>query len=230
MSRREAAWDEQGQHLARLELVTGCWDPEEEGSVDCLLQFIYLLKSQNMITGVAQMDGGILVVGVPSLVCFLNKVDAVDDPELLEVVELELRELLNFYKFPGDEIPIVRGSALSALQGTNEELGKKAILKLMDAVDEYISNPVRKLHKPFLHAPNQKLRETIVPSAKSYSLETYVRLQRLLSTNQQAGFQTADITFGKLAGGSKSCVVPTSVDCRVLLGASCVAIKALLLL
>lgn len=116
------------------------------------------------------MDGGILVVsapdgpmpqtkehillarqvGVPSLVCFLNKVDAVDDLELLELVEMELRELLSFYKFPGDEIPIIRGSALSALQGTNEEIGKKAILKLMDAVDEYIPDPVRQLDKPFL--------------------------------------------------------------------------------
>ncbi|WVZ15659.1 hypothetical protein V8G54_013225, partial [Vigna mungo] len=77
-------------------------------------------------------------------------VDVVGDPKLLELVELELRELLNFYKFPGDEIPIGRGSVLCALQGTNEELGKKAILKLMDAVVEYISNPIRKLDKPFL--------------------------------------------------------------------------------
>ncbi|XP_071937892.1 elongation factor Tu, mitochondrial-like isoform X3 [Coffea arabica] len=89
-------------------------------------------------------------VGVPSLVCFLNKVDAVEDPELLELVEMELRELLTFYKFPGDKIPIIRGSALSALQGTNEKLGKEAILKLMDAVDEYITEPVRQLEKPFL--------------------------------------------------------------------------------
>ncbi|KAB2600769.1 elongation factor Tu [Pyrus ussuriensis x Pyrus communis] len=126
--------------------------------------------AHNMITGAAQMDGGILVVsapdgpmpqtkehillarqvGVPSLVCFLNKVDAVDDPELIELVEMELRELLSFYKFPGDEIPIVRGSALSALQGTNDEIGKKAILKLMESVDEYIPDPVRQLDKPFL--------------------------------------------------------------------------------
>jgi elongation factor Tu len=125
---------------------------------------------QNMITGAAQMDGGILVVsapdgpmpqtkehillarqvGVPSLVCFLNKVDAVEDEELLELVEMELRELLSFYKFPGDEIPIVRGSALSALQGTNEELGRKSILKLMQAVDDYIPEPKRNLDKPFL--------------------------------------------------------------------------------
>ncbi|XP_057429316.1 elongation factor Tu, mitochondrial-like [Lotus japonicus] len=135
--------------------------------VDCPGHADYV---KNMITGAAQMDGGILVVsapdgpmpqtkehillarqvGVPSLVCFLNKIDAVDDPELLELVEMELRELLSFYKFPGDEIPIVRGSALSALQGTNEELGRKAILKLMDAVDGYISDPVRQLDKPFL--------------------------------------------------------------------------------
>lgn len=135
--------------------------------VDCPGHADYV---KNMITGAAQMDGGILVVsapdgpmpqtkehillarqvGVPSLVCFLNKVDAVDDPELLELVEMELRELLTFYKFPGDEIPIIRGSALSALQGTNEEIGKKAILKLMDAVDEYIPDPIRQLDKPFL--------------------------------------------------------------------------------
>lgn len=135
--------------------------------VDCPGHADYV---KNMITGAAQMDGGILVVsapdgpmpqtkehillarqvGVPSLVCFLNKVDAVDDPELLELVEMELRELLSFYQFPGDDIPIIRGSALSALQGTNEEIGRNAILKLMDAVDEYIPDPVRQLDKPFL--------------------------------------------------------------------------------
>ncbi|KAK6164720.1 hypothetical protein DH2020_001584 [Rehmannia glutinosa] len=135
--------------------------------VDCPGHADYV---KNMITGAAQMDGGILVVsapdgpmpqtkehillarqvGVPSLVCFLNKVDAVDDPELLELVEMELRELLSFYKFPGDDIPIVRGSALSALEGSNEEIGKKAILKLMDAVDSYIPDPIRQLDKPFL--------------------------------------------------------------------------------
>ncbi|XP_027165589.1 elongation factor Tu, mitochondrial-like [Coffea eugenioides] len=135
--------------------------------VDCPGHADYV---KNMITGASQMDGGILVVsapdgpmpqtkehillarqvGVPSLVCFLNKVDAVEDPELLELVEMELRELLTFYKFPGDKIPIIRGSALSALQGTNEKLGKEAILKLMDAVDDYITEPVRQLEKPFL--------------------------------------------------------------------------------
>ncbi|KAL6500431.1 hypothetical protein OROHE_025797 [Orobanche hederae] len=135
--------------------------------VDCPGHADYV---KNMITGAAQMDGGILVVsapdgpmpqtkehillarqvGVPSLVCFLNKVDAVDDPELLELVEMELRELLSFYKFPGDDIPIIRGSALSALEGTKEEIGKKAILQLMDAVDSYIPDPIRQLDKPFL--------------------------------------------------------------------------------
>ncbi|CAI5958027.1 unnamed protein product [Closterium sp. NIES-64] len=135
--------------------------------VDCPGHADYV---KNMITGAAQMDGGILVVsapdgpmpqtrehillarqvGVPSLVCFLNKVDMVDDEELLELVEMELRELLSFYKFPGDDIPIVRGSALAALQGTNEEIGKKAVLKLMEAVDEYIPEPQRSLDKPFL--------------------------------------------------------------------------------
>eukprot|EP00252_Welwitschia_mirabilis_P008980 TRINITY_DN21250_c0_g1_i1.p1 TRINITY_DN21250_c0_g1~~TRINITY_DN21250_c0_g1_i1.p1 ORF type:complete len:452 (-),score=85.57 TRINITY_DN21250_c0_g1_i1:201-1556(-) len=135
--------------------------------VDCPGHADYV---KNMITGAAQIDGGILVVsapdgpmpqtkehillarqvGVPSLVCFLNKVDVVDDEELLELVEMELRELLSFYKFPGDEIPIIRGSALSALQGTNEEIGRKAILKLMEAVDNYIPDPQRALDKPFL--------------------------------------------------------------------------------
>ncbi|KAI8566178.1 hypothetical protein RHMOL_Rhmol02G0019800 [Rhododendron molle] len=149
---------------AHVEYETG---KRHYAHVDCPGHADYV---KNMITGAAQMDGGILVVsapdgpmpqtkehillarqvGVPSLVCFLNKVDAVDDSELLELVEMELRELLNFYKFPGDEIPIVRGSALSALQGTNDELGRKAILKLMDAVDEYITDPVRQLDKPFL--------------------------------------------------------------------------------
>ncbi|KAK6913862.1 Translational (tr)-type GTP-binding domain [Dillenia turbinata] len=89
-------------------------------------------------------------VGVPSLVCFLNKVDDVDDPELFELVEMELQELLNFYNFPGDEIPIIGGSALSALQGTSEDIGKNAILKLMEAVDQYIPDPVCQLDKPFL--------------------------------------------------------------------------------
>ena len=88
-------------------------------------------------------------VGVPSIVCFLNKVDMVEDEELVELVEMELRELLSFYKFPGDDIPIIRGSALSALKGENHPIGRDAILKLMDAVDSYIPDPVRALDKPF---------------------------------------------------------------------------------
>jgi elongation factor Tu len=123
-----------------------------------------------MITGAAQMDGAILVVsaadgpmpqtrehillarqvGVPSLVVFLNKVDMVDDPELIELVELEVRELLSSYQFPGDDIPIVRGSALMALEDKQKELGHDAILKLMEAVDAYIPQPERAKDRPFL--------------------------------------------------------------------------------
>lgn len=121
-----------------------------------------------MITGAAQMDGAILVVsaadgpmpqtrehillarqvGVPAIVVFLNKVDQVDDPELLELVEMEVRELLSSYDFPGDDIPVIAGSALKALEGDEEQ--KKNILKLMEAVDEYIPTPVRDNAKPFL--------------------------------------------------------------------------------
>jgi elongation factor Tu len=123
-----------------------------------------------MITGAAQMDGAILVVsaadgpmpqtrehillarqvGVPAIVVFLNKVDMVDDPELLDLVELEVRELLSKYNFPGDKIPIVRGSALMALEGKNPALGHDAILKLMEAVDASIPQPERPKDKPFL--------------------------------------------------------------------------------
>jgi elongation factor Tu len=123
-----------------------------------------------MITGAAQMDGAILVVsaadgpmpqtrehillarqvGVPSLVVYLNKVDQVDDPELLELVEMELRELLSKYDFPGDDIPIISGSALAALEDGDEETGKNSILKLMEAVDNYIPQPDRPKDKPFL--------------------------------------------------------------------------------
>jgi elongation factor Tu len=133
--------------------------------VDCPGHADYV---KNMITGAAQMDGGILVVaatdgpmpqtrehillarqvGVPYLVVFLNKVDAVDDPELLDLVELEVRELLSSYGFPGDEIPIVRGSALKALEGDPE--WEKTIDELMDRVDEYIPLPERAVDKPFL--------------------------------------------------------------------------------
>ena len=123
-----------------------------------------------MITGAAQMDGGILVVaatdgpmpqtkehillakqiGIPNLVVFLNKCDLVDDEELLELVEMEVRELLDFYDFDGDNTPIVRGSALAAAEGTNEELGTNAILELMATVDDHIGEPVRDVDKDFL--------------------------------------------------------------------------------
>jgi elongation factor Tu len=135
--------------------------------VDCPGHADYV---KNMITGAAQMDGAILVVsaadgpmpqtrehillayqvGVPAMVVYLNKVDMVDDPELLELVELEVRELLTSYKFPGDKIPIVKGSALCALEDKNPELGKKSILELMKAVDDYIPQPERPKDKPFL--------------------------------------------------------------------------------
>jgi elongation factor Tu len=135
--------------------------------VDCPGHADYV---KNMITGAAQMDGAILVVaatdgpmpqtrehillarqvGVPAMVVFMNKVDAVDDPELLDLVELEVRELLSKYEFPGDDIPIIRGSALKALEGDKGELGEQAIMKLMEAVDSYIPQPVRALDKAFL--------------------------------------------------------------------------------
>jgi elongation factor Tu len=123
-----------------------------------------------MITGAAQMDGAILVVsaadgpmpqtrehillarqvGVPAIVVFLNKCDQVDDAELLELVELEVRELLSKYDFPGDEVPIVKGSALAALEDSSKELGEDAIRNLMDAVDSYIPTPERPIDQPFL--------------------------------------------------------------------------------
>jgi elongation factor Tu len=123
-----------------------------------------------MITGAAQMDGAILVVsaadgpmpqtrehillarqvGVPAIVVFLNKADMVDDKELLELVELEVRELLSKYKFPGDDTPIVIGSALKALEGDTSEMGEGAILKLLDAVDSFVKEPVRDVDKPFI--------------------------------------------------------------------------------
>jgi len=135
--------------------------------VDCPGHADYV---KNMITGAAQMDGGILVVsaadgpmpqtrehillarqvGVPALVVFMNKVDMVDDPELLDLVEMEVRELLSSYQFPGDDIPITRGSALCALNGTNPEIGREAILKLMETVDSYIPQPHRPIDLPFL--------------------------------------------------------------------------------
>jgi elongation factor Tu len=135
--------------------------------VDCPGHADYV---KNMITGAAQMDGGILVVsaadgpmpqtrehillarqvGVPALVVFMNKVDMVDDSELLDLVEMEVRELLSSYQFPGDDIPIIRGSALAALEGKTPEIGRDAILKLMEAVDTYIPQPHRPVDLPFL--------------------------------------------------------------------------------
>jgi elongation factor Tu len=142
-------------------------DKRHYAHVDCPGHADYV---KNMITGAAQMDGAILVVsaadgpmpqtrehillarqvGVPAIVVFLNKCDMVDDPELLDLVELEVRELLSKYNFPGDKIPIVRGSALMALEDKKPELGKDAILKLMDAVDANIPQPDRPKDKPFL--------------------------------------------------------------------------------
>ncbi len=135
--------------------------------VDCPGHADYV---KNMITGAAQMDGAILVVsaadgpmpqtrehillarqvGVPALVVFLNKVDMVDDAELLELVEMEVRELLSSYDFPGDDIPIVKGSALAAVEGTNATIGEDAILELMTQVDAYIPQPDRPIDQPFL--------------------------------------------------------------------------------
>jgi elongation factor Tu len=142
-------------------------DKRHYAHVDCPGHADYV---KNMITGAAQMDGAILVVsaadgpmpqtrehillarqvGVPAIVVFLNKCDMVDDKELLELVEMEVRELLTKYKFPGDTIPVIKGSALAALDGKNPELGKDAILKLMDAVDATIPQPERPIDKPFL--------------------------------------------------------------------------------
>src|SRR5213596_990650 len=135
--------------------------------VDCPGHADYV---KNMITGAAQMDGAILVVsaadgpmpqtrehillarqvGVPSLVVYMNKIDMVDDPELIELVELEMRELLASYGFPGDDIPVVKGSALAALEGKDPETGAKSIQELMDAVDAYIPQPERAKDRPFL--------------------------------------------------------------------------------
>ncbi|MBU2125542.1 MAG: elongation factor Tu, partial [Alphaproteobacteria bacterium] len=135
--------------------------------VDCPGHADYV---KNMITGAAQMDGAILVcsaadgpmpqtrehillsrqVGVPALVVFLNKVDMVDDEELLELVEMEVRELLSSYQFPGDDIPITKGSALAAVEGRDPKIGEEAILELMRTVDEYIPQPERPVDLPFL--------------------------------------------------------------------------------
>jgi elongation factor Tu len=151
-------------NIAHVEYQT---DKRHYAHVDCPGHADYI---KNMITGAAQMDGAILVVsaadgpmpqtrehillarqvGVPYVVVFLNKADMVDDKELLDLVELEVRDLLSKYKFPGDEIPIVIGSALKALEGDTSELGEPAIAKLMEAIDTYVPEPVRAIDKPFL--------------------------------------------------------------------------------
>ncbi len=149
---------------AHVEYETGA---RHYAHVDCPGHADYV---KNMITGAAQMDGAILVVdaadgpmpqtrehillarqvGVPALVVYMNKVDQVDDEEILELVELEVRELLSSYDFDGDNIAIVKGSALAALEGRDDEIGKNSILALMDAVDEHIPQPERPVDKPFL--------------------------------------------------------------------------------
>ena len=151
-------------NTAHLEYST---EKRHYAHVDCPGHADYV---KNMITGAAQMDGAILVVsaadgpmpqtrehillarqvGVPYIVVYLNKCDMVDDPELLDLVELEVRELLKSYKFPGDDTPIIRGSALKALEGDKGDLGVPSIMKLMDAVDSYIPTPDRAIDKPFL--------------------------------------------------------------------------------
>jgi elongation factor Tu len=151
-------------NIAHVEYET---DKRHYAHVDCPGHADYV---KNMITGAAQMDGAILVVsaadgpmpqtrehillarqvGVPAIVVFLNKADMVDDKELLDLVELEVRELLSKYKFPGDDTPIVIGSALKALEGDTSDMGEGAILKLMDAVDSFVQEPVRDIDKPFL--------------------------------------------------------------------------------
>src|SRR5436309_8461020 len=152
--------------IAHIEYET---EKRHYAHVDCPGHADYI---KNMITGAAQMDGAILVVsapdgpmpqtrehillarqvGVPSIVVYLNKVDMISeaDKELLELVELEVRELLTKYKFPGDDTPIVVGSALKALEGDTSELGEGAILKLMDAIDSFVQEPVREVDKPFI--------------------------------------------------------------------------------
>ena len=142
-------------------------DARHYAHVDCPGHADYV---KNMITGAAQMDGAILVVsaadgpmpqtrehillarqvGVPALVVYLNKADQVDDPEILELVELEVRELLSLYDFPGDDIPVIAGSALKALEGDDSEIGTQSVHKLMAAVDEAIPTPDRAIDRPFL--------------------------------------------------------------------------------
>ena len=150
-----------------------------------------------MITGAAQMDGAILVVnaadgpmpqtrehillgrqvGIPAIVVYLNKVDQVDDKEMIELVEEEIRELLTSYKYPGDKTPIVKGSALAAVEGRDDEIGKNSILELMKAVDEHIPQPAREVDKPFL-MPGDDAKFTvklITPIAMAEKLNFAIR-------------------------------------------------------
>ncbi|MFP4416131.1 MAG: elongation factor Tu [Chitinispirillaceae bacterium] len=149
---------------AHVEYAT---DTRHYAHVDCPGHADYI---KNMVTGAAQMDGAILVVsaadgpmpqtrehillarqvGVPYIVVYLNKVDMVDDPELLELVELEVRELLSNYEFPGDDVPVIQGSALKALEGDTSEIGTPSIDALLKAIDEYVPEPAREIDKPFL--------------------------------------------------------------------------------
>ncbi len=151
-------------NVAHIEYET---EKRHYAHIDCPGHADYI---KNMITGAAQMDGAILVVSaadgpmpqtrehvllarqvnVPAIVVYLNKVDMVDDPELLDLVELEVRELLSKYEFPGDDIPVIRGSALKTLEGDTGEYGAESILKLMEAVDSYIPEPERPVDQPFL--------------------------------------------------------------------------------
>src|SRR5689334_1522779 len=151
-------------NTAHVEYETGA---RHYAHVDCPGHADYV---KNMITGAAQMDGAILVVsaadgpmpqtrehillarqvGVPALVVYMNKVDMADDPELLDLVELEVRELLTSYEFPGDDIPVIRGSALAAMEGNKPEIGEQSVRALMEAVDKSIPTPDRPIDKPFL--------------------------------------------------------------------------------
>ena len=173
--------------------------------IDCPGHADYI---KNMITGAAQMDGAILVVSaadgampqtrehiilaknvnVPSLVVFLNKVDMVDDPDMIEMVEEEIRELLSKYGFPGDEVPIIRGSALKALEGDTSEIGGPAIDKLMEALDNYIPEPDRPINKPFLMP---------VESVFSISGRGTVATGRIEQGKIKVGEEVEVIGFGK---------------------------------
>ena len=181
-------------------------DKRHYAHVDCPGHADYV---KNMITGAAQMDGAILVVsaadgpmpqtrehillarqvGVPALVVFLNKVDMVDDPELLELVELEVRELLSKYNFPGDKIPVIKGSALMALEDKDAKLGKEAIFELMKAVDENIPQPERPKDQPFLMPVEDVFsisgRGTVVPAASSAASSRSARKSKLSASSRR---------------------------------------------